>query len=196
VRNRDLFILPPWTRFHYFSFSTLPFIPFPIPFIHFRSFQIKSQDGTFSFAANSDEHRDEWVSALYPFTTESNTTKDDTSRQMSSFRIFIEEAQGLPVDKNYYCVVYFGNSTSGASVAKTEVQWKCKTGAPNWSERFFLDDLSPTLEEITIGVFSTVTHFSFHFFFEQSMTISFHFLSLPCLALPCLFDVLEICPEK
>jgi len=52
--------------------------------------------------------------------------------------------------------VYLGPSTSGSSVAKTQVQWKCKNGTPNWSEQFVIDDLSPSVNEITVGVFSVV----------------------------------------
>lgn len=44
-------------------------------------FQITSQDGTFSFAANSEENREEWVAVLYPITMESFASRDEVSFQ-------------------------------------------------------------------------------------------------------------------
>ena len=104
------------------------------------------------------------------------------TRQISSFRIFVEEGQDLPVDKNLYCVIYFGATTSGSPIAKTQVVWRCKTGgldpfpspsllhlmwlsnlfflpilkAPNWSEDFLIDDVPSSVNDITVGLLSKV----------------------------------------
>lgn len=118
-------------------------------------FQVLVNGNAVYLCANTEAEASEWVQALLPYTAGSGIAPAvrDSQQQhtVKSLQLTVSEAKdfGSKVS-NAYCIV----SLNGVKVARGPAKAVGKDGSAFWGESFAFDDLSETVHELSVSVYS------------------------------------------
>ena len=111
--------------------------------------QVTLSGEPFFIAFESEDLKEEWLAHLHRCVPPEDIL--DTHRRIRSLSLQVAQGRTLSTEvPNYFCVVYL----QSRRVARTQVVWKAKDGAPAWNEEFRVDDIPDSASSVEINVFS------------------------------------------